>query len=76
MSPLSNPALANAKRMIGMIKAARNPQAMLAQLIQNNPTMVQVQTLIQENGNDPKKAFYALAEKQGVDPNEILKMLQ
>ena len=77
MSLLNNPAIENVRRMIGMVKGASNPQAMLAQMMtQNNPAFAQVQALIRENGNDPRKAFYALAKKQGVDPNEILKMLQ
>ena len=49
---------------------------MLAQMMGNNPAMAQAQALIRESGGDPQKAFFALAKKQGIDPNEILKLLQ
>ena len=63
-------------QMVNMVKSARNPQAMLNQLMQNNPNYRQVTELINQNGGDAKKAFYALAEQQGIDPNEILDMLR
>ena len=68
--------LAKIQNMIGMVKGAQNPQAMLAQMMQNNPAMAQAQQIIRENGNDPRKAFYALAKQQGIDPEEILRMLR
>lgn len=49
---------------------------MIGQLMQNNPQMKQVMDLIKAAGNDPKRAFYALAEQKGVDPDEILKQLK
>ena len=44
-----------------------NPQAML----QNNP---EAQRLIAQHGS-PQKAFYALAQQMGIDPNEVMKTL-
>lgn len=64
------------KQMMGMVRNAGNPQAMLAQMMQNNPQMRQVADLVRQYGNDPEKAFYALAQQKGVDPNEILNMLR
>ena len=61
---------------MGMVNGAQNPQAMIQQLAMNNPQMRQVMSVINENGGDPQKAFYALAEKRGVDPQEILNMLK
>lgn len=59
-----------------MVKAAKNPQAMLQQMMsQNNPGMQKAMQYVQEHGNDPKAAFEALAKEQGIDPNEIMKML-
>lgn len=73
---LRSPNLNNVRQMVNMVKSARNPQAMLNQLMQNNPNYRQVTELINQNGGDAKKAFYALAEQQGIDPNEILDMLR
>ena len=59
-----------------MLQSSGNPQAMISQLMQSNPQMGQVFELIKDAGNDPKRAFYALAEKTGVDPNMILDQLK
>ena len=64
------------RQMIQMFRSAGNPQAMIGQLMQNNPQMKQIMDLIKAAGNDPKRAFYALAEQKGVDPDEILKQLK
>ena len=62
--------------MMGMLNASQNPQAMLNQMMSNNPQMKQVMDVINQYGGDPKQAFYSLAEKNGIDPNEILNMMK
>ena len=59
-----------------MVKSSRNPQAMLQQLINQNPQVQNVMKYVNDNGGDPKAAFYKLAQEKGVDPNEVLKMFQ
>lgn len=66
----------NIKQMMSIIKASQNPQAMLNQMVNSNPQMKQVMEFINKSGGDPKKAFYTLAEQNGVDPQQILNMLQ
>ena len=63
-------------QMMQMVRSAGNPQAMVQNMAQNNPQMKQAIDFIKQNGNDPKKAFYALAQQKGVDPDEILRTLQ
>lgn len=58
---------------INAVKTAANPNAMVQQLLSQNP---QVQKLIQQAGGDPKKAFYALAQQMGVDPEQFLAQLK
>ena len=72
----ANPMMQRVKQMMGMVNSAQNPQLMLNQLMMNNPQMKQVMDVIQASGGDPQKAFYALAEQKGVDPQEILNMLK
>lgn len=68
--------LGQIKNAIGMLKASRNPQAMIQQMMsQNNPSMQKAMQYVQEHGGDPKAAFEALAKEQGIDPEEIKKML-
>ena len=64
------------KQAMNMLKMSANPQLILNQLMQNNPAYSQVQQLIQQNGGDPKAAFYNLCNQMGVDPNEILNALK
>ena len=64
------------RQMIAMIKSAGNPQLMLNQLMQSNPQMQQVMQIVQKYGGDPNKAFYALAEEKGINPQEILDLLK
>ena len=59
--------------MISMLKNSPNPQALLNNLLAQNP---QVTGLINQYGGDPKTAFYALAQQKGIDPNTILNMLK
>lgn len=69
--------LGQLKNAIGMIKAAKDPQAMIQQMMsQNSPGMQQAMQYVQEHGGDPKAAFEALSKEKGIDPEEIKKMLQ
>ena len=61
---------------MNMVKSAKNPQAALQNMMQNNPQMKQVQGLIDQYGGDPKTAFYKMAEEKGIDPDQILTMLR
>jgi hypothetical protein len=71
---ISNPAtgimgrLAQASKLMTMLRGMRNPQAGISELLNQNP---QINSLIQ-NGQDPKAAFYAMAQAKGVDPESIL----
>ena len=73
--PLNNN-LSQIKQMMNMVRSAGNPQAMLQNLIQNNPQMQQVMTLINQAGGDPKTAFYQMAQAKGVNPEDILSLLR
>lgn len=59
--------------MISLLKNSPNPQALLNNLLAQNP---QVTGLINQYGGNPKTAFYALAQQKGIDPNSILDMLK
>ena len=72
----SNPKLAQIKQIRNVIQAARNPQAALMNMMGNNPQMKQVQDIIQQRGGDPMQAFRAMAEENGLDPDEILSMIR
>ena len=75
--PNQMPGISNLKSMIQMFKAASNPQAFVQQMMANSPNeAAQIMSLIRQNGNDPKAAFYYLAKQKGIDPDEFLQQLQ
>ena len=64
------------KQMFQMLRSSSNPQAMISQLMQTNPQMKHAMDIIKASGNDPKRAFYALAEQKGINPQSILDQLK
>ena len=71
----ANPRMAQIKQITNVVRAARNPQAALMNMMGNNPQMKQVQAIIQQRGGDPMQAFRAMAEENGLDPDEIMSMI-
>lgn len=63
-------------QMIRMIKSAGNPQLMISQVLQMNPQLRQAMEIIRDYGGDANKAFYAIAEKNGIDPEEIMNLIR
>lgn len=55
-----------------MLKAAKNPQAMAQQIINQNPAMRQAVQYVSQNGGDYKAAAQKLAQEKGVDLNQML----
>ena len=72
----NNPMMQNVRQMMGMLNSSQNPQAMMNQIMANNPNLKQVMDFINQSGGDPKKAFYALAEQKGIDPQEIFDLMK
>ena len=70
------PNLQPIKNILGMVRSASNPQAMLQTMMQGNPQFRQAMDIVQQYGGDPQKAFYSLCEQKGVDPQKILDALK
>ena len=64
------------KQMLNAVRNSKNPQQLFMNMAQQNPQMNQVMNMIQSSGKSPKELFYQLAQQKGVDPNQILNMLQ
>ena len=63
------------KKLMSMIRAAKDPQMAMNQLVMNNPQLKQVMDIVKQNGGDPMAVFRKTAEEMGVDPDEIMNML-
>lgn len=76
LQALNGTQIGSMRNMMQMIRSAGNPQAMMQQLMQNNPQYKQVIDLVNQAGGDPKTAFYNMAQQMGVNPDEIIGMLR
>lgn len=78
LNGLSNqmPMMQNVKQLKNLMQAAKNPQALLSQMMQNNPQYSQIINYINQNGGNPEKAFYKMAKEKGIDPDSFLKELK
>ena len=64
------------KNMMNMFKGAKNPQQMLTNMANQNPQMKQIIDMVNNSNKSPKDLFYDMAKQKGVDPNQIISMLQ
>lgn len=69
----ANPAIQSIKRMMGMYRAAQNPQAVLQQMAQQNPMVGQIMQMSRGNLKD---TFYQMCQQQGVNPDDVLNQLK
>ena len=63
----------NMKQVIQNFKMLSNPEVYIQKAMNENP---QLNAVIQAAGGNPEKAFRDMAQKMGVDGDEIIKMLQ
>lgn len=64
------------QQMANVLKGASDPRAMIDMMARNNPQLQNVLQFVHANGDDPKAAFYKAAQEQGIDPDEVLRLLQ
>lgn len=59
-----------------MVKTAGNPQAMVSQMMQNNPNIKRIKEIGEQYNGDYEKAFRDTAKQMGIDPDEFLNNLK
>jgi len=62
--------------MMGMLKAAQNPVAMLNQMTINNPNLKTVMDIVNQYGGDPNKALEEVSKQYGVTSQDIYDLLK
>lgn len=63
--------------MIGAMRNAGSPQAVLRQMMQQrSPQLVQAMDLVQKHGGDARAAFRQLAAEKGISPEEIEELMR
>lgn len=71
---LNMQAIQSTKRMLNTFRAARNKDAALQLLAQQNPQIAGILQLCGPGGL--KNSFYQMCREQGVNPEEVLRQLQ
>lgn len=72
----TNPMMGQIKQMMNAIRMSQNPMAALNQMMANNPNLKQAMDIINQCGGDPDKAFRTVAEKNGINPQDIYDLLK
>ena len=72
----SLPDLTAIKNLMRTVRSAANPQAMLGEIMRQNPQAAQALSLVQRSGKNPRELFYALAKQRGADPDAIINALK
>ena len=58
-----------------MVKNSNNPEQVINTAVASNPQLKQLMDTVSAF-NNPKDAFFKLAQEQGKDPNSILNLLR
>lgn len=64
----------SAKRMMGMLSAAKNPEAAIMKAAQQNPQLNAVVQMC--NGRNPQEVFKERCKQYGVNPDDAIKQIQ
>ena len=64
------------KNTINMLKSSKDPQSLMNYLCASNPQFKGAMNIVNQNGGNPKEAFYVLAKQKGIDPNSIISALK
>lgn len=73
----AQPQLAQIKQMIGVMRSAGSPQALIQQMMQQrSPQLAQAMDLVQKHGGDARAAFRQLAAEKGYRPEEIEELMK
>lgn len=68
------PAIEEVRGMMQKVKNAQNPQAALAQIIQNNPNSAFIASAL-HNGNNLEGIARSMAQAKGIDINQLINQL-
>ena len=72
---MNNAFIQNLKQVANTIKASSNPQAMLQNMILQNPKLKDAMSLIRQMGT-PEQALNILAAQKGLDSNQIIQAIK
>ena len=72
----SNPNFAQIKNLMSAARGAKDSEAIMKQMIANNPQYQQAYTQMKQEGGTLKEVFMNRAKALNADPDEIINMLK
>ena len=72
----SNPNFAQIRNLMTAARGAKDSEAIMQQVIANNPQYQQAYTQMKEEGGTLKEVFMNRAKALGVNPDDVLNMLK
>ena len=72
----ASPMMGQIKQAMNTVRMAQNPQAVLNQMMCNNPLMKQAIDIINQNGGDVNKALRTVAEQNGFTEQDIMDLFR
>ena len=63
-------------QMFQQIMVAKNPNAVMQSLMQQNPQLKQTMDYINQNGGNAEQLYYQKAKEMNTDPNVIINQLK
>ena len=75
-TPQLDQATARARMMMQQLQMASNKEAMLKQMIQNNPQFAQIATMMKMNPNGLEGVARQMAQNNGINLSELMNKLQ
>lgn len=69
-----NQSIEQVRGMMQQIQDSQNPQAKLAQMLQNNPNTAAIASML-NNGNSLEGIARSMAQARGIDINQLIKQL-
>ena len=64
------------QQMINIMSQSNNPMQLMQIMAQSNPQLQNILNLVQTSQKSPKTLFFEMAQQKGVNPQQILQMLQ
>lgn len=76
MNPQMNQSIQQIKNMMNMVQMSANPQMALQNIVNQNPNLQNILSLVGSNGANLQQVFYNMAKQKGVNPEDVINALR
>ena len=76
MNPQMNQSIQQIKNMMNMVQMSANPRMALQNIVNQNPNLQNILSLVGSNGANLQQVFYNMAKQKGVNPEDVINALR